>query len=116
MFAVHKSTTLTNAAIPNSAPFLFLILLCIKLRTKSIPPLNLISSTIPPTTTDIIQSSNIPAIPSDTAVIIPNKSSEPVIIPIIPANITPPPRSKNTFAPSTAPISTNKYGKTFINS
>ena len=113
---MHKSTTLTKAAIPNSAPFLFFILLWIKLRTKSIPPLNLISSTIPPTTTDIIQSSNMPDIPSDIALITPNKSSAPVVIPTTPANITPPPRSKNTFTPNMAPISTNKYGKTFINS
>ena len=33
LFAVHKSITLTNAAIPNSAPFLLFILLVIKYNT-----------------------------------------------------------------------------------
>ena len=80
---------------------------------KSIPPLNLISSTIPPTTTDIIQSSNIPDIPSDIAPITPNKSNEPVAIPTTPANNTPPPRRKNTFIPRIAPTKTNIYGNTF---
>ena len=39
-----------------------------------------------------------------------------VINPTIPANIIPLPNNTNTFVPHNAPISTNKYGITFINS
>ena len=113
LLAVHKSTTLTRAAIPNSAPFLVLILLLILLSKKSIPPLCLIRASVPPITIESIAKSSIPIIPSPAACIKPKKSKEPFIIPIIPAKSAPPPNNANTLTPANAPISTAKYGSTF---
>ena len=80
----------------------------IKLSKKSIPPLNLINDTTPPTIITKIHISCIPTIPLDIADINPNKSNEFVNNPINPANNIPLPNSANTLIPYNAPINTNK--------
>ena len=83
-------------------------MLFIKLSIKSIPPLNLINPTTPPTIKTNIDSSCIPFIPLDNASINPKKLNEPVTIPINPANTIPNPNSTNTLTPHKAPTKTAK--------
>ena len=116
LFAVQTLAMLTRAAMLISAPLFPLMRLVRVLTRKSIPPLCLIISSIPPDSIVTIIRSPIPAMPFPMLSSQPTQLRHPVLNPITALMAIPRASTAVTLTPETASPMTAIYGISLIQS